>query len=155
MGDLALRWEPGAGGADLAVESDDLATDDGLRTAIYLSLFLDARARADDPLPSDDGDRRGWWGDEFAEVADDRIGSRLWLLNRSKITESLARRSEDYDREALQWLLEDRVASQIDVAVDVSTGRSLHYVKVHRPTGSALEFKFSHAWNGEAAAAEV
>ena len=63
MTDLALHFAPGAWSADLSILGGDLATDDGLRTAVIISLFTDARARADDPLPEADADRRGWWGD--------------------------------------------------------------------------------------------
>ena len=49
MSDLKLTWNEW--GADATVEGHDLALEDGLATAVILSLFLDARARADDALP--------------------------------------------------------------------------------------------------------
>ena len=57
MSDLKLTWNEW--GADAAVEGHDLALEDGLATAVILSLFLDARARADDTLPDGGTDRRG------------------------------------------------------------------------------------------------
>ena len=85
MTDLALIWSAEAGLADLVIEGGGLMTEEGLRTAVLISLMTDRRARLDDALPSDDGNRRGWWGDVAAE-GNDRIGSRLWLLSRAKAT---------------------------------------------------------------------
>lgn len=149
MGDLALRWNLEQGAADFAIEDDDLATDEGLRTAVFLSLFLDRRANDDDVLPDGSGDRRGWWGDEFEEVEGDRIGSRRWLLDRSKNVPGLAGRLEDIDREALAWLLEDGVASSIDVVVTITSALLTEVITIHRPRGDDVEFKFAHTWEGE------
>ena len=46
MSDLKLTWN--GWGADATVEGHDLVFEDGMATAVILSLFLDARARADD-----------------------------------------------------------------------------------------------------------
>jgi phage gp46-like protein len=145
MADLALDWQ--TDGADLLVEDDDLGGDDGLRTAILLSLFTDRRAEADDNLPAGDGDRRGWWADEFSAVGSDRIGSRLWLLDRSKATPDIAKRAEEIAREALAWLIEDRVASSVDVAA-AAGGILTLAVTVHRPTGDPVAFRFAQVWTG-------
>jgi len=75
-----------------------------LRSAI-ISLFTWRRAQPDDPV--DDDERYGWWGDSFPTVPDDRIGSRLWLLRRVKLTARTLQDAEFYATEALQWLLDD------------------------------------------------
>lgn len=75
-----------------------------LRSAI-ISLFTWRRAQPDDPV--DDDERYGWWGDSFPTVPDDRIGSRLWLLRRVKLTARTRQDAEFYAAEALQWLLDD------------------------------------------------
>lgn len=157
MGDyaLALSAQAFAGGAtglpaDLSIVSDDLASDEGLRTSVLLSLFTDRRAEDDDALPTDDGDRRGWWGDQFAEIADDRVGSRLWLLDRSKRLADVAPLAEAYAQEALAWMLEDGVAEKVEVSASIENGILRYTVSVYRPTGTdPIEFRFSHAWEGE------
>ena len=98
---------------DWAIKDHDLAPDDGLETAIILSLFTDRRAREDDPLPDGSDDRRGWWADAWA--GQDPIGSRLWLLEREKDTREVVNRARDYAEEALQWLVEDGIAERIEV----------------------------------------
>ena len=79
-----LLWYNGVA-ADLRVSGRDLLADDSLYTAVVISLFTDARARAEDELPPElDGeDRRGYWGDG---LEGESVGSRLWLLAREKDT---------------------------------------------------------------------
>jgi phage gp46-like protein len=120
VNDLALRFDASSVTADLAVEANDLAVADDLEAAVQLSLFLDRRAEASDVLPSEDPDRRGWWGDAVPSTdAADFIGSRLWLLRRETGRAGLLSRAEQYAREALAWLAEDGVASSVGVAADL------------------------------------
>jgi phage gp46-like protein len=151
-GDLALVWSSVTGDADLSVldvDIDmDLATDRGLMTAVLLSLFTDRRAELDDKPPSGDPtDLRGWWGDQFAATPGDRIGSRLWLLDRSKSTNETALRAKEYVREALAWMLVDRVVSSIDVTVERTSATLLIEIGLQRPGKDPVTFRFSHAWD--------
>lgn len=148
MGDIAIEWSNGI--LDLAAQSEDLSSDEGLRTAVLLSLFIDRRAEDDDTPPSmDDGDRRGWWADELLSADGDRIGSRLWLLDRTKRTEDVARRAEELAREALAWMLTDRVASKIDIGVETSEDALHLAITLHRPSGDPVAFRFAHTWASE------
>lgn len=111
-------FEPGK--IDLETGLTGLVKEDGLNTAVLISLLTDRRAEPDDRLPTDDGrtsiigaDRRGWAGDALDPTH--RIGSRLWLLAREKQTEETRRRAESYCREALQWLIDDIIASAIAI----------------------------------------
>jgi len=115
---IALDWGQASLTPDLAMApSGAIAREDGLRTAILLSLFLDARAGAEDPLPDPlNRDRRGWVGDALAPTAGDRIGSRLWLLAREKQTEATRLRAEIYAREALAWMVEEGLARAVSVS---------------------------------------
>lgn len=146
MSDLALAWNPAAAAADLVLDGFDLAVDEGLRTAVIISLFTDRRAELDDELPSDDGDRRGFWADSVAPPAKgDLTGSRIWLLDRGRGVAETARRLENYAREALVWMIKDGVVDSIDVAGDISgRGRLGLGVVIHRPTGPS---RFDFAWD--------
>lgn len=152
-GDLALFWSNVTGDADIALVLNaagaavDLATDQGLTTAAILSLFTDRRAENDDKPPSGDPrDRRGWWADQFAVVTGDKYGSRLWLLDRAKSTNETKLRAIEYVREALAWMLEDRVVSKVDVEVEVTKTALLIGVGLQRPGRDAVSFRFAHAW---------
>lgn len=147
LADLALTWSNTQGSADLSMIDSDLASDRGLMTAMILSYFVDAAAETDDVPPSgDENDRRGWWADQFAEVQGDRIGSRIWLLDRSKNTNETKLRAAEYIREASAWMIEDRVVSSIDVVVDAVTPTLLFAVDVQRPGRDPISFRFSHTW---------
>jgi len=133
---------------DLALTGGDLAGDEGLRTAVAMSLFSDRRAGAGDEIP-DGGGPRGWWGDTYPDRSGDRIGSRLWLLARAKQTSATARRAEHYAREALQWLVEDGLARRVGVTAEwIDMGVLALAVKIERPDGASIDFKFYDLWEG-------
>lgn len=125
MSDLMLAYVPDLGGFDLVMTETDLAMDDGFKGACILSVYADRRAHADDPLPSG-ADPRGWWGDRVKPLArpqasgssnPDRIGSRLWLLEREVQSAANLVRARKYLVEAFAWLTEDGYASKVDIAV--------------------------------------
>ena len=113
MSDAALHWDDDVYAGDVALEGADLVREEGLRTAVLLSLFSDRRAEPGD-IPEGE-DPRGCWTDAIAENGD-RYGSRLWLLGRSKQTPDVAVRAEEYTREALAWFVEDGVADRVDAS---------------------------------------
>lgn len=100
---------------DISLLDGDLQTDEGMRTAVAISLFTDARAADDDELPNPGGDRRGWWGDTYAPIAGDVTGSKLWLLARSKNTAGVLAQAQQYGQDALAWLVTDGIASSVTV----------------------------------------
>lgn len=159
LADLALVWSSASGDADLTLIDSDLASDRGLMTAVLLSLFTDRRAEPDDVPPSGDPtDRRGSWTDEFAEVEGDLIGSRLWLLARSPRTNETVLRAKEYIREALAWMLEDRVVSRVEPIAEITAkpmvfdgevvpaGSLLIGAELHRPARDPVSFRFAHTW---------
>ena len=103
---------------DLPRSNGNLDTDEGLETAVLISLFTDRRASDDDDIP-EGADKRGWWGDAYAAITGDVQGSRLWLLARAKMTAKTPADAAGYAKEALQWLLDDGVARSVDVAASV------------------------------------
>lgn len=97
---------------DITLDGADIASDAGLRSAVLVSLFTDRRAEEDDAV---EGDHRGCWSDILEPVAGDRIGSRLWLLDRAKETAATLRDAKRYAEEALQWLVDDGHATGVTV----------------------------------------
>ncbi|RXE49222.1 phage GP46 family protein [Chromohalobacter israelensis] len=136
---------------DLALTGGDLATDDGLRTAVALSLLSDRRANDDDVLPDNaglgSGDRRGWWADAIAEIDGDKWGSRLWLLCREKTLDDVRRRAETYAREALAWLLEDRIASAVEIEATTESRDVLWLaIAIERGDGTRIADRYQYVW---------
>lgn len=113
--------------------------------AVVISLFTWRRAATDDPV--DDDERFGWWGDSYPNIADDRIGSRLWLLRRVKLTADTERDAEFYAREALQWLLDDLQVLEVQVLTERATSNRLNLrVILTVPSGARLEINSSQMW---------
>ncbi len=147
-GDLALTWSALLGNADISLIDTDLQTDLGLVTAALLSLLLDRRAEPDDKPPSGDPrDRRGWWADELAEIEGDLIGSRLWLLDRSTLSNETVLRAKEYVREGLAWMLEDRVVQSIEATTETADNALWITVGLQRPNGDRVSFRFAHTWD--------
>jgi len=118
--DILLAF--GTPGADLAVASGDLLTDNGLLTAVVVSLFTNRQAEPGDELPAGETDRQGWWADATLPRltgASDKIGSRLWLLRREKQLPEVVARAREYATEALQWLLTERRVDGLTVTATV------------------------------------
>ena len=113
--------------------------------AVVISLFTWRRAATDDPL--DDDERFGWWGDSYPTIADDRIGSRLWLLRRVKLTTDTQRDAEFYAREALQWMLDDGQVLEVDVITERADSYRLNLqVILTVLTGTRLKINSSQLW---------
>ena len=160
MTDLRLIYNNQAGTvnygfADVQPVGRALDTSEDLATATIVSLFTDRLCDPSDPRPAQDDDRRGWWGDTFADTPGDLIGSRLWLLFRSKSDDKLPLRAQGYILEALQWMIQDGVVGAIDVkcfflpgATGAVTQRRLGAVVTLFRNGAApLNLEFSWAWN--------
>lgn len=161
MIDIAVISSAGAAyiGCDWAMSGADLSTDATLETAVNLSLFTDRQAAADDVLPDNTGDRRGWWGDSFLPALPDgtadHIGSRLWLLQRCVASPQTAARARRYCIEALQWLISDGVAQDVAVTASWQTRDRLAIaIAISRTSaaGAAVDHRFDYVWNATFAA---
>jgi phage gp46-like protein len=143
MADIGLFLKDNT--VDIAIQKD-IQRDEGLRTAILISLFTD-RHVPEDELPSGQTHRRGWWGDMFLEIDKDEIGSKLWLLERSKQTLETESDAEEYVREALQWMIEDGIANNISVEAEfIDRGVLAIRIEIEKPQGVE---RFSLLWDQE------
>lgn len=116
-----------------------------LERAVIISLFTWRRADPDDKLPG--SSKYGWWGDTYAAVKGDRIGSKLWLLMRSKLTNEVLAQAKEYAEESLQWLIEDRVATSVTVEVARGGLDQLNLkVIIAKPDKSELNLRFQNVW---------
>lgn len=168
MTDLALAWNADLFAADLLLDQGQLVTDAGMRTAILISLFTDARAPDDAALPEAGQDRRGWWGDVLApdagpdagSAADpQRIGSLLWLLARSKVTPQVLVEARDHAEAALAWLVRDGVARSVRViATAARTGAVpdtlMLAVEIDRPDGPGRQ-RWDFTWDASTRAITI
>ena len=124
------------------IESDD--TDRAWRRATEISLLTWRRANPDDPL--DDDQRFGWWGDSFPTQANDRIGSRLWLLRRRTLTADTERDAQAFAREALAWMLEDGRVTAVGVTTTRGVDRLAMRVVLTLRDGRTIDVPFENLW---------
>lgn len=150
MTDIALVWNADRGEADFAIANGDLVMDDGLETAVIVSLFTDATADPADDIPDGSGDPRGWWGDMPVDAAaqggtpPDITGSKLWLLARAVLNSDTLARAESYAKAALAWMTRDGVAGSVTA---VATSPRLGWLQLAidiQQQGSNRRFTF--AW---------
>lgn len=157
-GSVPMRYDNEIMEADIQVDSNGIIRlDDGLETAVMISLFTDRLAEeGDDYQPGVAGARRGYWGDVLFDD-DMRWGSRLWLLDRSKRTNQSLIRAVDYAKEALQWMIDEGIFTDSDLtveaefptslgghAVDVNSAAILLTVTIRRP--GELSETWSKTW---------
>jgi len=114
--------------------------------SVIISLFTWRRANPDDELPGTN--KYGWWGDTYADTNNDRIGSRLWLLSRSKLTAQTVLQAKEYAEEALQWLIDDGVAASVQVQSERWDLETLALgITLTRGDKTTINIRFSNAWD--------
>ncbi|HGT6121092.1 TPA: phage GP46 family protein [Shigella sonnei] len=119
------------------------ASIDLLTRTVIISLFTWRRAGRDDAPRI-----FGWWGDTWPAVQNDRTGSRLYLLRRSKLTNKTPQLARDYVREALAWMVEDGVASRLDInAVRTGTDSLALAITIYQRDGNIHNIIFDDIWS--------
>lgn len=115
-----------------------------LTRAVIISLFTWRRAEPDDDIDFP----FGWWGDSYPTVQNDRIGSRLYLLKRSTLTNRTAPKAKEYISEALKWMVDDDIASRIDVEVNRTAIDTLKAkVIITLTDGTVKSLTFDNIWS--------
>lgn len=153
MTDIALVWNDTLGEGDLNYEDNDFELEEGFATAVFISLFTDRRAEDDDILPDPNStDKRGFWGDQILpDEEGDQIGSRLWLLDRSKTIEENLGQAEIYMEEALQWMVDDAVVVKFEATAErlkLNTGTDIMALSVNlfKKDGTTESFTYNYEW---------
>ena len=143
--DIALAFENNFNNFDIQLNGADLLVNHDLLTSVIMSLYCYRRAAPDDLI--DGSNPQGWWGDSYAAVQGYQLGSRLWLLSRQKNTQNNANLARQYCLEALQWLIDDQVASSVQVETEIIDYFTLAIgVTINKPT-SVSNFKFNYVWS--------
>ena len=71
----------------------------------------------------------------------DLVGSRLWLLARSKASQTNLVLAQEYATEALQWMIGDGLAETVDVTTERQGERLAVRVRITRPDKLAPRFE--------------
>lgn len=146
MSDIATVWSNASGRGDYMMAGADLAAGADLQTSILMSLFSNRTCRPEDVIPDGSDDRQGWWGDEGELFP---VGSRLWLLDRSKLTEAVAKKARDYAAEALQWMIDDGAVAEFSFATTIKGPNQLWLsIAAYRTKGNKTAKNYAWTWNG-------
>lgn len=128
-----------------------------LATAVCVALGTNALADPNDVLPDpDSNDRCGWWGDLDAELIWNGwpIGSKLWLLRRSKIAPASAQQGstlaavENYIRDAMQPFVNRKICSGFEViATRIDKQRIDALLRIFRVSQPPVELQYQILWD--------
>jgi len=146
MSDISTVWFRDLAHGDWSIEDGILAQGNDLVTSVLISLFTDRIAQPDDIIPDGTTDARGWIGDLNEDAP---IGSRIWLLDRSKQTAETLNKAQIYIAEALTWLVDDGVVAGFEITVQWVRASFLGaQIVAHKPNGDAELMNFNWAWSG-------
>lgn len=132
MGDLALFNNKIAG--DILVEFGQPKIDDGLETAVFISLFS--------------GKTRDYWGNELEESRPSyRYGGEFEaLMVGLALTTSSALRLEEAAKRDLNWLIVENIASSISTESAIANNTYFITIKITEPNGNLQNLKYSINW---------
>lgn len=123
-----------------------------LHTAIGLALWTWKRAEPYE-MPPDTNNPMGWWGDKIDLDTDNgeaELGSKLWLLQRSTLSDATARKAEAYCYEALQPIVNQGAVAQLIVTASYDTVRGFMFIDVQAFSEAGdrvYDQKFSLLWS--------
>ena len=149
--DITVIFDNATGTGDWTINSvsGDLQTGGDLETLVQVLLFTDRVLHPDETPPDGSGDARGVWFDTLDPPA---LGSRLWLLERAKISnrnETLATVT-DIVNEALQLLIDEGIAQSIDVVPEFLDGTFIQIsIAIYQPGNTAPTY-FTYQWAWQA-----
>ena len=128
-----------------------------LATAVCVALGTNALASDQDVLPDpDSNDRCGWWGDLDADLIWNGwpIGSKLWLLRRSKITPATASEGatltliENYIRDAVQPFVDRKICSSFAIWLTrVDKQRIDALLRIYRGPRPEIDLRYAILWD--------
>ncbi|MDU2810833.1 MAG: phage GP46 family protein [Klebsiella michiganensis] len=133
---IRINWHLPAGG-DIEIEHNGLSFDEGLVSLVY-------RADTSDEIPDGTDDRRGWPGNSFSDF---EWGSKLWLIDREKLTEEIRMKAENYAQLSMQPLLRYGYARNAKVTATIPRMNWLALnIILTRPDKTQLTVEIKKRW---------
>jgi len=116
-------------GGDIEFVAGQPVMDQGLETAVYISLFS--------------GD---WWGNTISEQ-NEKLNSELEELYNRNLSNQTRLDAEEYVRKALEWMISLGIAKRIDVSASLPTPGWLGLeITIIEPNGSEQNLRYSINW---------
>lgn len=118
--DIALEQDISSGKWDISFLNGDLKTSASLINSYQISLFCNRNSGRE----IDEIKEGGYWGDILEEGH--ITGSKIWLLDREKITKETINLIQEYALESCKWLIKDGIVISHTIEIEVK-GNSLNY----------------------------
>lgn len=132
------------GGWTLGITGSDLTPEDGFDTAIAMSLFTDARAPDNSvAIPEK---RRGWMANLESPVEGRQIGSLLYLVDQSRLTQDTLNESVNYAQLALNWFVEDFIANLVVVSGEIVPRSGIRLKVVFTAKSGSVSTHYFNLW---------
>lgn len=140
QGDVALKQTPDGG--DFNVENGIVEMCPGLEVAAYISLF-GGNIEDDGSL----NNPKQYWGNVIENEPVKQLRSRTQFLVKSlPLTSANLRRVEEAARNDLQWFLDGRIASELEVVATVPALNKLQIDIAINAYGIEQNFTFTENW---------
>jgi len=111
-------------GGDIICEAGQIEMDDGVQTAVFISLF----GANEDDTGDDDTKSLEWWANKVATNANEKLRSRTQsLLRGMALTSASLQLIEDAAAQDLQWMLDTKLA---DAVVPSASITAVNTVKI-------------------------
>lgn len=147
---IKLGWDNTVGAGRLQVDpvTGALAVDRSLVSVVALCLFTNVEATAEEIATAGLDQQEGWWAeaDSLREQGRPRMGSKLWLLKREKTIAATLRRGEGYVRDALRWLIDQKIAADIGVRMTLLRPGGVVGLEVTITRPQKILPPFKHLW---------
>jgi len=115
-------------GGDVAFANGQPDMDQGLETAVYISLFSS----------------KTWWGNALGGSA---LGSDLETILSQTLSNRTRLDAEEYARQALRWMLEEGIAKAVTVAATIPRVDTLLLtVTVEQPGNAISRLRYQINW---------
>ena len=130
-----VRLTPTADGGDITLLGGQPDMDQGLETAVYLSLFAGP----------------DWWGN-LAGTLDERAESNLEALLSQTLTNQTRLDAEEYARQALAWMTRSGIAAKVSVAATLpALGWLVLAVTIEQPGTDPVVLRYQINWAAQRA----
>ena len=120
---------PTQDGGQITIKSGQPIMDDGLETAVYISLFS--------------GD---YWGNAISE-RDEKCESKLETLFSHTLNNQVRLDAEEYALQALEWMKRQGIAAKIEAEGSIPrTGFLGLVVRIYQPDDTVAELRYQINW---------
>lgn len=145
MNTLELFFDTDLDSASYGYGDLSLTAGDPITSAVLMSLFCRARATEQEMKDQNSDEINGWWGD----TGEYELGSKLWLLTRSKLTNNTLTQAKQYIEQALQWMLDDGLCKIINIfihRVPVNPNAIRVRLQIVRNDGTEVNMNYDDLW---------